>query len=70
VESSGRELMMDGKAGKAVRSKIHNPEAHGVSSAVWVQQSGFGRGQDTKAKGPAMAGGSCNLSWVSSPDVR
>jgi hypothetical protein len=38
VESSGRErLMMDGKASKAVRSKIHSPEARGVSSAVWVQ---------------------------------
>jgi hypothetical protein len=39
VESSGRErLMMDGKAGKAVRSEIHSLEACGVSSAVWVQE--------------------------------
>jgi hypothetical protein len=30
--------MMDEKAGKAVRSEIHSPEARGVSSAVWVQE--------------------------------
>jgi hypothetical protein len=36
--SPSRRLMMDGKASKAVRSKIHSPEARGVNSAVWVQE--------------------------------
>jgi hypothetical protein len=31
---------MDGKTGKAVRSEIHSPEAHGVNLAVWVRGEG------------------------------
>jgi hypothetical protein len=67
VESSGRErLMMDGKAGKAVRSKIHSPEACGVNSAVWVQdRAGHeGQGCSPRLEHPV------NCSWVSAPDVR
>jgi hypothetical protein len=67
VESSGRErLMMDGKASKAVRSKIHSPEAHGVNSAVWVQERAGHKGQGT-SPGPERP---ANLSRVSVPDVR
>jgi hypothetical protein len=40
-------LMIDGKAGKAVRSEIHSPEAHGVNSAVWVQEKSGQEGQGT-----------------------
>jgi hypothetical protein len=59
-------LMMDGEAGKAVRSEIHSPEAHGVSSAVWVQERAGHKGQGSS---PGLE---CpvNLSWVSAPDVR
>jgi hypothetical protein len=46
VESSGKkQLMMDGKAGKAVRSEIHSLEARGVNSAVWVQERAGHEGQ-------------------------
>jgi hypothetical protein len=46
--SSGRErLMMDGKAGKAVRYEIHSPEARGVNSAVWVRERAGHEGQGT-----------------------
>jgi hypothetical protein len=55
VKSRGREkLMMDRKAGKTVRSKIHSPEAHGVNSAVWVQERAGHEGQGT-----SHAGASC-----------
>jgi hypothetical protein len=67
VESNGRErLMMDGKAGKAVRSEFHSPEAHGVNSVVWVQERAGhkGQGSSPRSKHPI------NLSWVSAPDVR
>jgi hypothetical protein len=51
VESSGRErLMMDGKAGKAVRSEIHSPEAHGVNSAVWVRERAGYKGQGSSPR--------------------
>jgi hypothetical protein len=59
-------LMMDGKAGKAVRSKIHSPEAHGVNLAVWVQErvGHKGQGSSPRLERPV------NLSRVSAPDVR
>jgi hypothetical protein len=66
-ESSGREkLIMDGKASKAVRSKIHSPEARGVSSAVWVwERAGHeGEGSSPRPERPV------NLSRVLAPDVR
>jgi hypothetical protein len=51
VESSGRErLMIDGKAGKAVRSEIHSLEAHGVSSAVWVWERAGHEGQGSSPR--------------------
>jgi hypothetical protein len=62
-------LMMDGKAGKAVSSKIHSPYTHGVNSVVWVQERatlgriilltspGFGtRGKELPNKDYAMCG--------------
>jgi hypothetical protein len=66
VESSGRERLMDGKASKAVRSKIHSLEAHGVNSAIWVQERAGHEGQGSS---PSLE---CpvNLSPVSAPDVR
>jgi hypothetical protein len=67
VESSGRErLLMDGKASKAVRSKIHSPEAHGVNPAVWVRERARHKrqGSSPKPKHPV------NLSRVLAPDVR
>jgi hypothetical protein len=67
VESSGRErLMMDEKASKAVSSEIHSPEAHGVNSAVWVQERAGHKGQESNP------GQDCpvNFSRVSAPDVR
>jgi hypothetical protein len=67
VESSERErLMMDGKAGKAVRSKVHSPEACGVNSAVWVRERAGHKSQGTS---PRLEHPD-NLSWVSAPDVR
>jgi hypothetical protein len=67
MESSGRErLMMYGKAGKAVRSEIHSPEAHGVSSAVWVQERAGHKGQGSSPRPEYLS----NLSWVSAPDIR
>jgi hypothetical protein len=67
VESSGRErVIMDGKAGKAVRSKIHSLEARGVSSAVWVWERA---GQEGQGSSPRLEHPS-DLSWVSAPDVR
>jgi hypothetical protein len=67
VESSGREkLMMDGRAGKAVRSYIHSLESHGVKSAVWVWESTGHQGQGI-SPGPEHP---VNLSRVSAPDVR
>jgi hypothetical protein len=58
--------MMDGKAGKAVRSKIHSPEARGVNSAVWVWEREGHRGQGSS---PGLEH-PVNLSRVSAPDVR
>jgi hypothetical protein len=67
VESSGREkLMMDGKVGKAVRSKIHSPEAHVVNSAVWVLERAGHKGQESSPGLEHLV----NLSWVLAPDVR
>jgi hypothetical protein len=67
VEGSERErLMMDGKAGKAVRSEIHSPEAGGVNSAVWVRERAGHRGQGSSPRPEHPV----NLSWVSAPDVR
>jgi hypothetical protein len=57
---------MDGKAGKAVRSEIHSPEARGVNSAVWVLERAGHEGQGTS---PRMECPS-NLSRVSAPGVR
>jgi hypothetical protein len=59
-------LMMDGKAGKAVRSKIHSLETHGGNSAVWVLERAGHKGQGT-SPGPELP---VNLSWVLAPDVR
>jgi hypothetical protein len=62
VESSRRErLMMDGKASKAVRSKFHSQEAHGVSSAVWDRERAGHEGQGTSPRPEHPV----NLSWVS-----
>jgi hypothetical protein len=67
VESSGRErLMMDGKASKAVRSKVRSPKACGVNSAVWVWERAGHEGQGTSPRLERPV----NLSWVSAPDVR
>jgi hypothetical protein len=67
VESSGGErLMMDGKAGKAVRSKIHSPEAHGINSAVWVRERAGHEGQGSS---PGLEH-PVNLSQVLTPAVR
>jgi hypothetical protein len=67
VDSSGREsLMMDGEAGKAVRSEIHSPEACGVNSAVWVQERAGHEGQVTSPRPQCPV----NLSRVLAPDVR
>jgi hypothetical protein len=67
VESSGRErLMVDGKASKAVRSEIHSLGAHGVNSAVWVQERAGHKGQGSSSRPEHPV----NLSWVSAPDVR
>jgi hypothetical protein len=57
---------MDGKASKAVRSKIHSPEAHGVNSAVWVRERAGHEGQGSSPKPERPV----NLSWVLAPDVR
>jgi hypothetical protein len=60
VESSGRkQLMMDGKASKAVRSEIHSPEAGGVNSAVWVQERA---GQEGQGSSPGPLESPVNLS--------
>jgi hypothetical protein len=67
MESNGREsLMMDGNASKAVSSKIHIPEACGVSSAVWVRERAGHEGQGSipRLEHPV------NHSQVSAPDVR
>jgi hypothetical protein len=67
VESSGRErLMMDGKAGKAVRSEIHSPEARGANSAVWVRERAGHEGQGSSPRPEHPV----NLSRVLAPDVR
>jgi hypothetical protein len=67
VENSGRErLMMDGKAGKAIRSEIHSLESHRVNSAVWVQERAGHEGQRTNPGLECLV----NLSRVSAPDVR
>jgi hypothetical protein len=64
MESSGRErLMIDGKA---VRSEIHSPEAHGVNSAVWVWERAGHKGQGTSPRPENPV----NLCQVSAPDVR
>jgi hypothetical protein len=57
---------MDGKAGKAVSSEIHSPDAHGVNSAVLVMEKEGHGGQGTYP-GPQRPS---NLSRVSAPDVR
>jgi hypothetical protein len=57
---------MDGKAGKAVRSKIHSLEARGVSSAVWVGERAGHEGQGTSPRPEYPV----NLSRVLAPDVR
>jgi hypothetical protein len=59
-------LMMDGKASKAVRSKIHSPYTHGVNSAVWVQERA---GHESQGTSPGLEH-PVNLSWVSASDVR
>jgi hypothetical protein len=59
-------LMMDGTAGKAVRSKIHSLEACVVISAVWVWERAGHEGQGS-SPGPECP---VNLSLVSAPDVR
>jgi hypothetical protein len=67
MESHGRErLMMDGKASKAVRSEIHSLEAHGVNSAVCVQERAGheSQGSSLRTEHPV------NLSQVSAPDVK
>jgi hypothetical protein len=67
MESSGRErLMMDGKADKAVRPKIHSLEACGVNSAAWVLERAGHEGQGTSPRLECPV----NLSQVSAPDVR
>jgi hypothetical protein len=58
--------MMDGKASKAVRSKIHSPEAHGVNSAVWVWERAGHEGQGIS---PGLEH-PVNLSQVLAADVR
>jgi hypothetical protein len=58
--------MMDGKASKAVRSKIHNPEAHGINLAIWVQERAGPKSQGSSPKPEHPV----NLSQVSAPDVR
>jgi hypothetical protein len=59
-------LMIDGKAGKAVRSEIHSPEAHGVNSAVWVQERAGHEGQESSPRLEHPV----NLSQVLAPDIR
>jgi hypothetical protein len=67
VDSSGRErLMMDGKAGKALRSEIQSPEAREVNSAVWVRERARHEGQGSSPRPERPV----NLSRVSAPDVR
>jgi hypothetical protein len=67
VESSGRErLMMDGEAGKAVRSEIHSLEARGVNSAAWVRERA-GHESQGSSPGPEHP---VNLSQDLAPDVR
>jgi hypothetical protein len=67
VDSSGRErLMMDGKISKAVRSKIHNLEARGVNSAVWIWERAGHKGQGTSSRLERPV----NLSRILAPDVR
>jgi hypothetical protein len=67
VESSGIErLMMDGKARKAVRSKIHSLEACGVNLAVWAWERARHEGQGSSPKPECPV----NLSRVLAPDVR
>jgi hypothetical protein len=58
--------MMDGKAGKAVRSEIHSLEARGVNSAVWVRERA---GHEEQGTSPRLEH-PVKLSWVSAPDVR
>jgi hypothetical protein len=57
---------MDGKAGKAVSSEIHSPEARGVNSAVWVQERAGHEGQGSCPRPEHPS----NLSRVSAPDIR
>jgi hypothetical protein len=67
VESHEREkLMMGGKTSKAVRSKIHSLEAHGVNSAVWVQERAGHEGQGSSPRLECPV----NLSQVLAPNVR
>jgi hypothetical protein len=58
--------MIDGKASKAVRSKIYSPEAHGVNSAVWVWERAGHKGQGTSPRLEHPV----NLSRILAPDVR
>jgi hypothetical protein len=68
VESSGKErLMMGGKDCKAMRSEIHSLEAHGVNSAVWVQERAGHKGQGGSS--PRLEH-SVSPSWISALDVR
>jgi hypothetical protein len=67
VESSGRErLVMDGKVSKAVRSKIHSPEAHGVNSSVWAQERAGHKGQGSSPRPEHPI----TVSRVLAPDVK
>jgi hypothetical protein len=67
VESSGRErLMMDGKASKGVRSKIHSLETRGINSAFWVLERARHEGQGNSPRPERPV----NLSQSSAPDVR
>jgi hypothetical protein len=56
---------MDGKASKAVRSKIHSPEARGVNSALWVwERAGYdGQGSSPRLEHPV------SLSQVLASDI-
>jgi hypothetical protein len=59
-------LMMGGKAGKKVRSKIHSPEACGVNSAVWDLERAGHKSQRSSPRPEHPV----NLSLVLAPDVR
>jgi hypothetical protein len=58
--------MMDGKAGKAVRSEIHSLQARGVNSTVWVQERAGHEGQGISSRLECPV----NLSQVLAPVVR